>query len=95
MMKKLIATTLLLILPCLPLIAKEGKSVSTAEPDIVIRELDDRVVHEYRINGFLYAIKVFPKNGKPYYLVAEDGSDNFTNPNQPDMLIPKWKIFTW
>ncbi len=44
---------------------------------------------EYRQNGFLYAIKVTPKNGKPYFLVRADGSDgNFIRSDQPDMLIP-------
>ena len=34
--------------------------------DIVIRSGKDRTIHEYRINGFLYSIKVIPKFGKPY-----------------------------
>ncbi len=95
MMKKLVGVFLLMMLPCLSLTAKEETKDASTEPDIVIREFEDKTIHEYRVNGFLYAIKVFPKNGKPYYLVAEDGSDNFTNPDQPDMLVPKWEIFTW
>ena len=47
-------------------------------------------------NGFLYAIKVTPKDGKPYFLVRADGTDaNFIRSDQPDMLIPSWKIFEW
>ena len=52
-------------------------------------------MHEYRINGFLYAIKVIPKKGKPYYLVAEDGSDNFMRVDEPRFMVPKWEIITW
>ena len=36
------------------------------------------------------------KNGKPYFLVRADGTDaNFIRSDQPDMLIPSWKIFEW
>jgi Protein of unknown function (DUF2782). len=37
----------------------------TPEPDVTIRQEGDRTVQEYRVNGFLYAIKVIPKHGKP------------------------------
>jgi hypothetical protein len=48
------------------------------------------------VNGFLYAIKVVPKHGKPYFLVRADGSDgNFIRSDQPDKLIPQWEIFSW
>ncbi|ARU86541.1 DUF2782 domain-containing protein [Pseudomonas sp. M30-35] len=68
----------------------------SAEPDVTIRQEGDRTVQEYRVNGFLYAIKVIPKNGKPYFLVRSDGSDgNFIRSDDPDMLIPAWEIFSW
>ena len=46
-------------------------------------------------NGFLYAIKVTPKGGKPYFLVRADGDSNFIRSDNPDMLIPQWEIFSW
>ena len=56
----------------------------------------DKTIQEYRVNGFLYAIKVTPKGGKPYFLVRADGSDgNFVRSDHPDMLIPAWEIFKW
>lgn len=68
----------------------------TGEPDVTIREEGDRTVEEYRVNGFLYAIKVIPKNGAPYYLVAVDDEGNYMRSDQPDgMRIPSWKIFEW
>lgn len=68
----------------------------SADPDVTIRQEGDRTVEEYRVNGFLYAIKVTPKGGKPYFLVRADGSDgNFVRSDDPDMLIPAWEIFSW
>ena len=68
----------------------------TPEPDVTIRQEGDKTIQEYRVNGFLYALKVTPKVGKPYFLVRADGSDgNFIRSDQPDMLIPQWQIFTW
>ena len=56
----------------------------------------DRTVEEYRVNGFLYAIKVTPKTGAPYYLVAVDEDGNYVRSDQPNGLrIPSWKIFEW
>lgn len=67
-----------------------------ADPDVTIRQDGDRTIHEYRVNGFLYAVKVTPKNGKPYFLVRADGSDGqFVRSDSPDMLIPAWEIFSW
>ncbi|SDT16539.1 Protein of unknown function [Halopseudomonas xinjiangensis] len=76
-----------------PLLAQEPV---TAEPDVTIREEGGRRVEEYRLNGFLYAIKVFPKNGAPYFLVAVDDEGNFARADQVQgMRIPSWKIFEW
>ena len=51
---------------------------------------------KYRVNGFLYAIKVIPTSGAPYYLVAVDEDGNYVRSDQPDGLrIPSWKIFEW
>lgn len=66
------------------------------EPEVTIRTEGDRTVEEYRLNGFLYAIKITPKNGPPYYLVAVDDDGNFARSDQPEgMRIPSWKIFEW
>jgi hypothetical protein len=65
------------------------------EPDVTIRQEGDRTVAEYRVNGFLYAVKITPKHGKPYFLVRADGDSNFIRADRPDMLIPAWEIFSW
>ncbi|WP_434559758.1 DUF2782 domain-containing protein [Pseudomonas sp. Z4-20] len=79
-----------------PLAVMAADDAPSADPDVTIRTEGDKTIQEYRQNGFLYAIKVTPKNGKPYFLVRADGSDgNFIRSDQPDMLIPSWKIFEW
>ncbi|TBU92519.1 DUF2782 domain-containing protein [Phytopseudomonas dryadis] len=86
---------LLGVLVALPFVAQADDAPS-ADPDVTIRQDGDRTVEEYRVNGFLYAIKVTPKGGKPYFLVRADGSDgNFVRSDEPDMLIPSWEIFRW
>ena len=62
---------------------------------VIIRSGDDRVIKEYRVGPFLYAIHVTPKVGKPYFLVAADQDGNFIRADKPNMLVPSWTIFEW
>ena len=79
-----------------PLAVLAAEDAPSPDPDVTIRTEGDKTIQEYRQNGFLYAIKVTPKVGKPYFLVRADGTDaNFIRSDQPDMLIPSWKIFEW
>ena len=69
---------------------------SNTDPEVSIVQKEDKTISEYRMNGFLYAIKVQPKNAPAYFLVRADGSDaNFVRTDDPDMLIPSWQIFSW
>lgn len=77
----------------LPLYAAAQEPVD-AEPEVTIRQEGGKRIEEYRVNGFLYAVKVTPQNGKPYYLVRADG-DEFVRSDKPDLLIPTWEIFRW
>ncbi|MGY2376801.1 DUF2782 domain-containing protein [Pseudomonas sp. SDO524_S393] len=80
----------------LPLAATAADTAPSSDPDVTIRTEGDKEIREYRQNGFLYAIKVTPKGAPPYFLVRADGTDaNFIRSDQPDMLIPSWKIFEW
>ena len=89
---RLLLTSLLALSP----LAVMAEDAPAADPDVTIRQDGDKTIQEYRQNGFLYAIKVTPKNGKPYFLVRADGSEgNFIRSDQPDMLIPAWEIFSW
>ena len=82
------------LLALVPLTGFAQESVE-GEPDVTIRQEGERTVEEYRVNGFLYAVKITPKTGKPYFLVRADGDSNFIRADQPDMLIPAWEIFSW
>ena len=94
-MHMLTRLTLAAVLAASPLLSLAEDAV-TGDPDVTIRQDGDKTIQEYRQNGFLYAIKVTPKNGKPYFLVRADGSDgNFIRSDNPDMLIPAWEIFKW
>ena len=87
--------TLAGILLACPVLGFAEESVS-GEPDVTIVQKGDKTVEEYRLNGFLYAIKVTPKKGKPYFLVRADGSDgNFIRADKPELRIPSWEIFSW
>ncbi|WAH58716.1 DUF2782 domain-containing protein [Pseudomonas silvicola] len=91
--KRLLLATLLAACPMAVMAADDAP---TGDPDVTIRQEGDKTIQEYRQNGFLYAIKVTPKHGKPYFLVRADGTDaNYIRSDQPDMLIPAWKIFEW
>lgn len=84
----------LLLLGSMAAVAQEPPL--TGDPDVTIRQEGDKTVEEYRLNGFLYAIKVTPENGAPYFLVAVDDDGNFTRADSPNgMRIPSWKIFEW
>lgn len=89
---RLLLAGLLVLLPVSVFADDEAPS---PEPDVTIRQDGDKTIQEYRVNGFLYAIKVTPKGGKPYFLVRADGDSNFIRSDNPDMLIPQWEIFSW
>ncbi|WP_065759062.1 DUF2782 domain-containing protein [Pseudomonas defluvii] len=87
---------LLLGLLATPFAAMAADDAPSPDPEVTIRQEGDKTIQEYRQNGFLYAIKITPKHGKPYFLVRADGTEaNFIRSDQPDMLIPSWKIFEW
>ena len=92
-LNRLLLAGLIAIVPLTVIAAEDAPS---ADPEVTIRTEGNKTIQEYRQNGFLYAIKVTPKGGKPNFLVRADGTDaNFIRSDQPDMLIPSWKIFEW
>ena len=93
-MRMLTRLTLAALLAASPMLALAEEEV-TGDPDVTIRQDGDKTITEYRQNGFLYAIKVTPKGGKPYFLVRADGEAHWMRSDKPDMLIPQWEIFSW
>lgn len=68
------------------------------QPEVRIIKRDDAVVHEYRLNGALYMIKVEPRVGPPYYLIDTTGDGNLNarrSELDPAFVVPSWMIFRW
>jgi len=70
--------------------------VLEGEPEITIRKKEKETVHEYRMNGELYMMKIVPDHGVAYYLYREDQHSDWVNvgPNPP-LAVPKWTLFTF
>lgn len=82
--------------PPLPPKVRSGEAL---EPDVRIVRRDQATVTEYRVNGKLRAIKVQPDGDfAPYYLYDTDGDGQLDQRRarfDPDLLIPRWVIFSW
>ena len=71
------------------------ESGETLEPDITIIQGERKIVHEYRINGRLYAIKIIPEIGAPYYMIDIDGDGNLETREEFLLSVPQWVLFSW
>ena len=82
--------------PPLPPQVRSGEAL---EPDVRIVRKGQSTVTEYRVNGRLRAIKVQPDGDfPPYYLYDTDGDGRLDQRRarfDPDLLIPRWVIFSW
>ena len=68
------------------------------EPDVKIIKRNDAVIHEYRVNGRLYLVKVVPRVGPPYILYDGDGNGSLESRSHqldPAPIIPNWVIHSW
>jgi hypothetical protein len=68
------------------------------QPEVSIIKRDDAEVHEYRLNGELYMVKVIPVVGPPYYLLDSNGDgdlDARRSELDPAFVVPSWMIFRW
>ena len=64
------------------------------EPEITITTRGENKMEEYRVKGKLYAIKVTPPYGAPYFLVDENGDGSMVRRNSLDsgLRVPQWVI---
>lgn len=81
-----LALGLALALPAL------AQSAADVEPDITIRQEEERTIREYRVNGELYAIEIRPARGPSYYLVDHDGDGNFERQEGDRIAVPEWVL---
>ncbi|AXY43770.1 DUF2782 domain-containing protein [Halomonas sp. JS92-SW72] len=94
----IVTRTLIALLLGLSLIATGpalAQSSADLEPDITIRQEEDRTIREYRINGELYAIEIRPSRGPSYYLVDHDGDGNFERQDGDRIAVPQWILRTF
>jgi hypothetical protein len=71
-----------------------GMTDPELEPQVTIRKQGAERVEEFRIKGRLYAIKVTPRHGKPYYLIDQrgDGQMRRYDDLSPNFVVPLWVI---
>lgn len=74
-----------------------GMPDTTLEPQVTITTRGEDKVEEYRIRGRLYAIKVTPPHGKPYYLVDIRGDGQMVRHDDlsPHFMVPMWLIHSF
>lgn len=68
------------------------------EPDVQIIKRSDGEIHEYRVNGRLYMVKVFPRIGPPYILFDRDGDGSLESRSsrmEPAPIVPNWILHSW
>src|ERR1700746_4029693 len=66
------------------------------EPQVTIVRRPTETIEEYRVNGRLTMVKVIPKAGRPYYLVADDAGGTFVRRDSLDtgIKVPMWLLFS-
>jgi hypothetical protein len=67
------------------------------EPQITIIRRQTETIEEYRVNGRLTMVKVTPKAGRPYYLVADGADGSFVRRDSLDtgLKVPLWLLFSF
>ncbi len=84
-------------LPEPPPIPPEIASDPELEPQITITRRPTETIEEYRVGGRLMTIKVTPKTGRPYYLVADGADGKWVRRDSLDtgLKVPMWLLFSF
>ncbi|HEV3240637.1 MAG TPA: DUF2782 domain-containing protein [Casimicrobiaceae bacterium] len=65
-------------------------------PQITTIKRENETIEEYRVHGQLTMIKVTPRHGQPYYLVADaNGGFNRRDSLDSGLKVPLWVLFTF
>ncbi|TDN95915.1 MULTISPECIES: DUF2782 domain-containing protein [Halomonas] len=88
-------TALLLTLVLASADSALAQSSTNLEPDITIRQEEERIIREYRVNGELYAIEIRPSAGPSYYLVDNNGDGDFEPQDGGRIAVPQWVLKTF
>ncbi|MGH8800159.1 MAG: DUF2782 domain-containing protein [Casimicrobiaceae bacterium] len=67
------------------------------EPQVTIVRRHTETIEEYRVNGRLTMVKVIPKTGRSYYLVADGADGKFIRRDSLDtgIKVPMWLLFSF
>jgi hypothetical protein len=67
------------------------------EAQVTIVRRPTETIEEYRVKGRLTMIKVIPKTGRPYYLVADGSDGTFVRRDSLDtgFKVPMWLLFSF
>jgi hypothetical protein len=77
----------------LPAAAVSTDAGALPEPEVTITTKGETLHEEYRLGGRLYMIKVIPANGRPYYLIDNEGRGEFVRSDfQSSVAPPMWVI---
>ena len=84
-------------LPEAPPPAPEVASDPELEPQITVIHRATETIEEYRVSGRLTMIKVTPKSGRPYYLVADGADGSWVHRDSLDtgLKVPMWLLFSF
>ena len=66
--------------------------------EVTITETETAIIHEYRINGQIYMVRVDPIVGPPYYFFDHngDGQLDIHTPGPPAARsVQQWLLFSW
>jgi len=82
--------------PEMPLPVENGEVM---EADITISREGDKIIHEYKVNGKIYKIKVVPAIGPAYYFIDPDGDGEMEEVTESDvvngMKVNQWTLLSW
>ena len=79
-----------------PALPQTGPAGEDMEPEVKIIKKDKAIIHEYRVNGVLYMVKIIPGIGPPYYLIDGDGDGYLeSRHNNLEPAVPQWMIYRW
>ena len=66
-------------------------------PKVTVIHKDTETIEEFRVKGRLTMVKVTPKIGKPYYLVADGADGGWVRHDSLDtgLKVPMWLLFSF
>ncbi len=83
-------------IPDPPLPVQSGEPL---EPEITIIRRGTKLIHEYRMDGKLYKVKVVPDIGPAYYMIDSDGDGEMEEVRNSDLEkglnVQQWQIYSW